>query len=52
MHLRDLDPGFDELGVAGYRFASITQVPEPGSLALFGLALAGVAALRRRNTIR
>ena len=52
MHLRDLDPGFDELGVAGYQFASITQVPEPGSLALFGLALAGVAALRRRYASR
>lgn len=28
------------------------QVPEPGSLALFGVALAGMAAVRRRKSIR
>ena len=49
MHLRNLDPGFDELGVAGYQFASRNTVPEPGSLALFGLALTGLTFWRRRK---
>ncbi|HSV51734.1 MAG TPA: PEP-CTERM sorting domain-containing protein [Burkholderiaceae bacterium] len=52
MHLRDLDPGFDELGIAGYLFETTThETPEPGTLALLGLSLGllGLAAALRRK---
>jgi hypothetical protein len=50
MSLRDMDPGFDELAIAGYRFATTNVVPEPGSIALFGISLSALAfALRQRR---
>lgn len=49
MHLRDLDPGFDELGIAGYRFAPTQEISEPLTLPLVGLALAFLAGHRRRQ---
>jgi hypothetical protein len=51
MSLRDMTPGFDELAIAGYRFGTPTiDVPEPGSIALFGISLSALAfALRQRR---
>jgi hypothetical protein len=51
MHLRNLDPGFDELGIGGLQ-VEITQVPEPSAIAsvAFGLmALGGMVFWRRRK---
>jgi hypothetical protein len=51
MHLRDLDPGFDEAGLLGILVEQI-QVPEPSALASFGfslLAVTGLMGLRRRQ---
>ncbi len=50
MHLRNLDPGFDELGIGGLQ-VEITQVPEPSAIASIGLGLMalGGAALRGRR---
>lgn len=49
MSLRNMNPGFDELAIAGYKFASTTTVPEPATLLLLGLGFLGVAAARRRK---
>jgi hypothetical protein len=45
MHMSGLDGGFEELDVAGGEF--VTAVPEPSSLALFGLGLIAAGAFRR-----
>jgi hypothetical protein len=52
MHLRNLDPGFDELGIGGLQ-VEITQVPEPTTIASLGfglLALGGIALRGRRRS--
>lgn len=48
MPLREMNPGFDNLAIAGDRFQSRNDVPEPGTPALAGLALIGFGAARRR----
>ena len=48
INLTDLDPGFDELGIAGFRFAQ--QVDEPTPLALLGIAFLCLAVQLRRRT--
>lgn len=50
MHLRNLDPGFDELGIGGLQ-VEVTQVPEPSTIASigFGLVALGSMALRSRR---
>jgi hypothetical protein len=47
VHLRDLDPGFDELGLVAVTFS--TPLPEPATLALLGAGLLGLAITRRRR---
>jgi hypothetical protein len=48
-----IDCGFGDItyafGFAGVGGVPIGAVPEPGTLALFGLAAVGLAALRRRR---
>ena len=48
INLTDLDPGFDELGIAGFRFTQ--QVDEPTPFALLGIAFLCLAVQRRRRT--
>lgn len=45
------DDAIKLLSVDGVAGTTTQQVPEPGSLALFGLAFAGMAALRRRQRV-
>lgn len=47
--LNSLSLPFEQTHRGAVTIASVANVPEPGSLALFGLALAGLAATRRRK---
>jgi hypothetical protein len=51
MHLRDIDGGFEELGIGGVPVGgtTVTDVPEPAALGLFGLGLLGLGLARRRK---
>jgi hypothetical protein len=52
MHLRDLDPGFEEAGLFGVQKQTILQVSEPSTVASLGfglLALGGLIWARRRS---
>lgn len=50
MSIRGNDSGFEELSIAGYRFAAPpSEVPEPATLILFGSGLLGLVAFSRRR---
>jgi len=39
-----------DAGIVNNRFGQTAQVPEPGILALFGIGVVGLGAMRRRRT--
>jgi hypothetical protein len=47
MHLRDLNGGFEELGLVGGEF--LRQVPEPSALASLGAGLLAIGGIMRRR---
>jgi hypothetical protein len=48
--LRATDIQINVQGTQGFVYGIVTTIPEPGTAALLGLALGGLAALRRRET--
>lgn len=45
----DEDPGDDDIAIGGIRLSSIAAIPEPSGLLLYGVLVAGIAAVRNRR---
>jgi hypothetical protein len=45
----DEDPGDDDIAIGGIRLSVIAAIPEPSGLLLYGVLVAGIAAVRNRR---